>query len=212
MKGSATLSTEAYIRKHLLCWFSPAKQSLTAESFAVDPRLLDLSGKGNDSLPFSNTPGIKDGYISLLETYPLKCPNLKALREFTLIIDAYRYYTAQNGGALAAKGNAFRMDTNDYGFRCSSYGKTVQINRSPFSDSRKMAIMTPYRRFNYGTKNSDTLGRGQTQDTISNLVVPAHYYGSQYASNIRLYELLLFDSTLTDEQIQWVVDNLINAQ
>lgn len=41
-------SCEAYVRKHLVCWYSPQMQGATNESLASDPRLLDLSGNGRD--------------------------------------------------------------------------------------------------------------------------------------------------------------------
>lgn len=98
---------ESFIRKHLICHYSPIKQGATNEGLAADPRLVDLSGNGYDlslkGFKYTATSGIaEDGsllFSGVAEEGAETFENVPALNDFTAIVH-YRGYGNWAGGAL----------------------------------------------------------------------------------------------------------------
>lgn len=216
LKIGGVMSTEQFVRKHLLCWFSPTKQGATNESLAADPRLLDLSGHGNDlnliGPAYANGVGMGDGYLNIeFPTNYGQTRTLKVLKRFTVIADRY-HGDAGQGSYLAGKGRAFFLETVDYGKRNFVFGHSIVQTNSTFQHVRSLAILTPTEKWDYGSdKERDKIDPGFETDVLAPLAIGGRFYSNGNIS-ARLYEFMLFDRVLNDEQIKWVVDNLINSR
>lgn len=209
------MSDEEFVRKHLLCWFSPAKQGATNESLARDPRLVDLSGRGNDLLLTGPTYAAGAGLSgdALKIAYPTdygETKELKALKSFTVIADRYRD-GGTTGACVALKGVAFRLEATDYGQRNVVFGHPIVQTKSSFNYVRKIVVLTPTAKWDYGSDERDLIDPGFEPDTKSPLQIGARYY-SNGTIKVNIYEFMLFDRVLSDEQIAWAVENLLKNQ
>lgn len=227
------LSTEAYLREHLVCWFSPAKQGATNESLAVDPTLVDFSGKGNDlklvGFAWDENNGIAaDGGLNFhrehywhQSAYGITA-NLGPLNGYTYIID--RKMTADTsctaviskydpdagigfvGEATSNQANTRRLYVrlNEVEFMQWSNATTEEI-----VGKRGIAYMTPYF-WNFG--GGDIALNGEYTDTYSPLIVGTSNRsdGDKYGFEGTIYEVLFFDVALTKRQIRYAINNLIN--
>lgn len=211
----------AWFKEHIVCWYSPKRQRATNESLMADPTLVDLSGKGNDATiykvrnastkPFNEVCYCQaDGSLQFTVQSFAICNTRFKLADSTVIADrdlsqpininSYPCVAAKS--AQIGKG-AFVME--EYGsneiasFGCSQY---TAIERS-----RNVSVLST------GSYNGKLITAGNTEnDSVSDvLYINAIRMGrADTIGVLRLYSFLLFDVTLTDEQIQWVKDNLID--
>lgn len=213
LKMGGVNNTERFIRRHLLCWFSPSRQGATNESLAADPRLVDLSGKGNDLMltgpTYTAGTGLSaEGALKIF--YPTdygRTNDLKALKKFTVITDRWRR-GGTKGACVARKGDAFGLEATDYGNRNVVFGHTVLQSKSSFDYVRKTVVLIPTAKWDYGSEERDIINPGFKGDTVSPLQIGTKFYANGEIS-ADIYEFMLFDCVLTDDQITWAVENLM---
>lgn len=205
------LTDEEFVYKHMVCWYSPKKQGATNEGLAADPRLVDLSGHGNDmnivGLNYTTTSGIQsDGGLHLWGGYAF-CDSDIVLRDFTVIAKWQRNLNQYIGyPCVMSKETTFRLNQN-IGFEvCWSFGVQMQISHT----NGGITYMTPK---NYNGEVQIDRG-GESDSTNKKLVLGFIKKPSDegWKNHTTIYDVLLFNRTLTEKQIQWVVDNLINGK
>lgn len=209
----------SWFSNHIVCWYSPKRQGATNESIAADPRLIDLSGRKHDAI----LSGFDfDAANVITEDLAIKFDGAdsignaaigKALTDFTIIYKRESIYVpawATSGSYLAKKGNAFIIDLIRY-TRTIAYpvfSEPANNNSSSESKSAGTYIRTLQQLASYvdGTLQYITLNNptiGTTPDTRDAELILGN------TLDVVLYDFLLFDQTLAEEQIQWVIDNLI---
>jgi len=200
------------IRSHIVCWYSPKKQGATNKGLLADPRLIDLSGKGNDlnlsNFAYNETSGMQDnGSLRFdgVDDYGITT-NKFTLADFTVI--ARRKFRKFDTYALCGKVNTddkltMAMDMC-YGYlEAASFGNISFDYTNP--QDREINYMTPTKLY------TQEMGRGSLIDSDSCLYIgklrdvdASHrWFGGE------LYDFILFDVSLTDKQIQWAINNMI---
>lgn len=199
----------------LVLWYDIAKQGATNETMAANPVLKDLSGHGHDATCYNfgwteesgisttDYPGalVSDG----VDDYGL-CYGVPILNDFTLI--ACRIHIGRSDDSLVTKrisggreDGAFQFERG--GVACFSYGK---VNSITLSQSR-VSWMTPT------SYNGSAIIRGDLSDSdvlgLFTLRAGVISGGNSHTICAALYSLILFNRTLTDEEIEWVKNNLI---
>ena len=208
------------IRSSMVVWYDIKRQGATNESMSQNPILKDLSGHGHDAtcynFAWTENSGISstsypnalvaDGVDDYVRVY-----GIPILTDYTVIAKRKRLDAdLAIRGALASK-----MDgvTNDGAFlfeliqadtgimQVVSFGKFNTIQRVDTDIS-------------YMTKNSyngTTIGTGTLPDTeFLNLFKVRNSTGG--CAQAALYSFILFDRTLTDEEIEWVKKNLLGVE
>lgn len=212
--------TPAAIRGSSVLWYDIAKQGATNESMAEHPYLKDLTGNGHDmelrnfawteesGISTVNYPGalVSDGVddYAYVEGLPL-------LDDFTFITK--RTINAQKNNSVGAlKGesdsgninNAFGLDViNRTGaYYYTSFGEPNLNPGNGTLGNAEIIVGTPSKINGFAVK------RGSIADNFPYLWLMGYLPGARFAEE-QLYTFLLFDRTLTDEEIEWVKNNLI---
>lgn len=207
-----------WFREHIICWYDPVRQGATNESLKAEPRLIDLSGKGFDAtlhnFGYTAQSGIDangDLQFDGVNDYAV-CNKDFVLADFTVMTQRSCENTSGSYPCVAAKyisGRqtlAFESIAPDNNTRQSawSFGRdnTININKS-FS----VSYMTPT------SYNGQRIYRGSLTDSTTTKLCLGKAYPSQYnaAMKICLRAFLLFDGILTDAQIQWVRERVLNS-
>lgn len=220
MKAPSGPQLPAWFREHIVCWYSPRRQGCTDSSLTADPTLIDLSGKGNDAEICNYNAGtdtygnkfgcLPDGGLRFSSSGYAQCKTRFALSDFTIIMDrdmSNPTYPSPNpcvaGKTRHAQGTgAFVFEATKENMVASFAAPTYHL---PISSSRATVFMTPT---NY---NGSTIKRGTYADTSSDiLVIGMVRPSSDTWAQVRLYSFLLFDKTLSQDQIDYVKNNLID--
>lgn len=219
MKGIGKINTSQlpdWFNEHVVCWYSPVLQGCTNESLTADPTLYDLSGKGCDAeivgfkgavSDSARTFGVQDdGSLWFISTSYAQCKKTFALTDFTIICDRDTIHSTNAHCVVAGKcdsntNGAFRFEYYKGGI-VTSYKSDTKVTH-PYT--RTISIMTPTE------YNGVSITRGTSEDNTAyiltiNAVRPG---GGLTVANIRLWSFILFDITLTPEQIEWVKTNII---
>lgn len=210
------------IRSSLVCWYSPKRQGCTNENMAQTPVLRDLSGRGlhmtchnfawttqsgiaeDGSLIFDGVDDVCDIYSDVI------VPHLAS--DFTVVI---RYMTFVSPGRFTVFSNApapfqgaFIFDLDEDNIRDAQvyiYGSRNFVQETP-ANEWVTKYLTP-RDYN----GQETLTRSDAKST-SMLALGAIRRDDQ--SNRFLNGLvsscLVFNRTLTPEEIEWVKLNMID--
>lgn len=207
----------------LVLWYDIAKQGATNETMAANPVLKDLSGHGHDATCYNfgwteesgisttDYPGalVSDGVddYAVVDGLPILTPE----RGYTIISkrerivdDVERLVTAlfskgrdlnstNDTGAVVVE--IKRSDTN----RCISFDSPTNVEFS----AQNIIYQTST---NY---NATELTKGDGADHSNILVINKVSPSSSNSLPAALYSLLLFDRDLTEEEIEWVKNNLI---
>lgn len=210
------------IRSSLVCWYSPKRQGCTNENMAQTPVLRDLSGRGLHmtchNFTWTTQSGIAedgsmifDGVDDCCDIYSdVIVPHLAS--DFTVVI---RYMTFVSPGrftvfsnALAPFQGAFIFDLDEDYIRDAQvyiYGYRNFVQETP-ANEWVTKYLTP-RDYN----GQETLTRSDAKST-SMLALGAIRRDDQ--SNRFLNGLvsscLVFNRTLTPEEIEWVKLNMID--
>lgn len=220
--GGVRMNLPQWFKDHIVCWYSPKRQGATNESLSADPRLIDLSDKGmdlelvnftfNGGMPFDGV--LPDGSLSFTASDYGRTKVFGGLTSFTYI--AKRQFATRELNieqCLTAKSpqreNGFVGETYKKGSTNYVYvGKKGYEQRllPNFNPDLSVSYMTPH--MLNGIDISDKVGT--FVDTDSRLLVG--YIRENFDDRFfcgQLYDFFFFDTELTEEQINWVKNNLI---
>lgn len=212
--GGRRMTLPEWFKEHIVCWYSPRRQGATNESLAADPRLRDLSGNGRHmtltGFAWTEASGIDaDGALVFGSSRQGDiAPNL-ALTDFTVIVDRNSPTTSAVWSYIfIKKPSSFANGTaticipapgasdDFYSFSATQthhgYGQPL--------DGTEWMTATKYK----GTGIAHGLYKGSLKDSADGV------FAICPKTTMRLRSFLLFDVSLTEEQIQWTIDNLIN--
>lgn len=220
MKAPSGPNLPAWFREHIVCWYSPKRQGCTDASLTADPTLIDLSGKGNDAeihnLKTVTTEGLKygcntDGSILFAASTYAQCKTRFILTDFTIIADRdlSQITLADNYRTVAGKSHAPQKGAFVFeGYTSNGIASFGHTNQYQVPRSRGVSVMTPL------YYNGKPIVRGAEGDTESDVLVinaaRASTANRENGGQVRLYSFLLFDKTLSQDQIDYVKNNLID--
>lgn len=220
--GTDPGAMEAAIMEALVLWYDPRRQGATNESMAADPHLVDLSGGGHDA-KCQNFAWTEGSGISA-EAYPgalvadgvddmVTASGLPLLEDFTVVAER-EFIRFDQYGAIAFKkdnrGNGafiFEMSYNkdkavqpDECWVFSNVGGGGDNDITPAEG--RVSWMTP------ASYNGQPLSRGVSTDKPE---LRLFYNGRVVHQNCAaaLWSFLLFDRTLSGEEIEWVKEHLM---
>lgn len=209
MKGNGKINTSQlpdWFNEHVVCWYSPVLQGCTNDSLTADPTLYDLSGKGCDmTLNQPTEINVSSGALLFDATSMYGSAITPNLTDFTILWHVTEFKRKGNYSSLATKINVFGIGNTvyvgDVRYGNTSFGTTTSLISAPPT----IGYMTP----------TDYCGileltRGEAVDLGGELWL---FKGLPTNRNIigygRLHDFILFDITLTPEQIEWVKTNII---
>lgn len=196
------------IKNSMILWYDIQRQGATNENMAINPILKDLSGNGHDATCY-NFAWTEESGISTTD-YPgalvsdgvddyVVCNGVPILDDFTIYIS--REYI--NGGSVSLVTKYLNTFTHG----------AFQLERAQiafYSFGNYNAIKVPSGNTIYATPtsyNGVAVERGDGVD--SNRFSLFSLNGTSGGVSAALYRLILFNRTLTDEEIKWVKNNLI---
>lgn len=215
LKGEGISSS---IKKAMILWYDLKRQGATNEIMKANPILKDLSGNGHDATCY-NFAWIENSGISST-TYPnalvadgvndyVRVDGLPILTDYTVIAKRKRL-----DADLAIRGTlASKMATTTengaflFEFIQANTGIMEVVSFSAHNNIQMVDTDTSYMTKN--SYNGTPIKSGQNQDNnFLTLFSTREYSGCAQAA---LYSFILFDRTLTDEEINWVKENLIEG-
>lgn len=206
--------TPAAIRKSAVLWYDIALQGATNESMAEHPYLKDLTGNGHD-MELRNFAWTEESGISTVN-YPGAlvsdgvddcgyCKSVPILKDFTLFTN--RIYKGKVDDPLVTKrtspnkeDGAFQFERG--GVNCVSFGNRNAITLQ----KSQLSWMTPT------SYNGVTISRGDLLDTDTlSLFTLRGYSVSNNVTSAALYSLILFNRTLSENELDWVRVNIMKS-
>lgn len=210
----------AWFTEHIICWYSPVRQGCTNESLMSDPTLVDLSGKGNDAeiknfLTSTDAQGnyfgaCSDGSIQFASSSWAECKTSFALTDFTIIMDRDLSMSSINTPSRISAGKSKNPSSYEFIFEQIGNGSAVYSFGSgtnvAIKRARNISVMTPTTYNGTAIHRGNNIGAEDSIVTINNI----RPEDTNNKAQIRLYSFFIFDASLTNEQVQWVKDNLTN--
>ena len=220
------------IRRSAVLWYDIEKQGATNETMAESPVLKDLSGHGHDATCYNfgwteesgistaNYPGalVSDGVDDY--AYVDGLPLLTKEKGFTVI--AKRKWIGDprsKSQGFVSKGSNFDWVDGAFYFEGVEGGGVAFFNRvfdNPDSKSGTNYILggnftqgdiTYLTSTRYNDSEIKNIGDGIDTDKL--VIFRLGTTINNCYSSIAIYSLLLFNRDLTDEEIEWVKNNLI---
>lgn len=210
----------AWYTDALVCEYNPIKQGCTNQNMSTDNVLRDLSGNGYNidcyNFAWNTQSGIyDDGSLKLdgVDDY-LKVTGLPIMDDFTVMAQNYKYATPPN--VLASKSyptandGAFILGNVDHAGRGSlrSFGNNGWVTY--IQETINVIAMTKtecYKDFDNNVSFYITPGTGVDSDT---LWIGRIRDNNSVLGNMRLYSFLMFNRSLTKEEMDWVRNNKMN--
>lgn len=204
----------------LVCEYNPIKQGCTNQNMSTDNVLRDLSGNGYNidcyNFAWNTQSGIyDDGSLKLdgVDDY-LKVTGLPIMDDFTVMAQNYKYATPPN--VLASKSyptandGAFILGSVDHAGRgfLRSFGNSGWVTY--IQETINVIAMTKtecYKDFDNNVSFYITPGTGVDSDT---LWIGRIRDNNSVLGNMRLYSFLMFNRSLTKEEMDWVRNNKMN--
>lgn len=206
------------LMKSMVCWYSPKRQGCTNENMAENPVLKDLSGNGLDlecvGFGWNAESGIgDDGALVFSGKQGNYClnNNKPILSDFTLVIRDYDLYN--DWSCCASSSN--KVDSGAFIFK-NRQGLTAETTFASFnlttsyalpkSDGYLIETMTPT-----AYNSSYKLTKGNSSDSNS-LILGTIRPNDNFVRNFKgsISSFLLFDRTLSEAEIDYVIKNLID--
>ena len=200
----------------MVLWYDPKRQGATNENMAEKPVLTDLSGNGHDATCYNFAWTENSGISST--SYPnaivsdgvddyAKVENVPTLNDFT-IITRRTYIDGGNASFAAmsdkAQSGVFILEKNyNNGSIYDVYSFGNGKNVPKILDGIVYMIPTSY-------NGTTTLDKG-TDNSGTTLYVAKTRGSDNNYWNGALYSFILFNRTLTNDEIEWVKDNLIEG-
>lgn len=212
----------------LVLWYDIAKQGATNETMAENPVLKDLSGHGHDATCYNfgwtEESGIStNGYPGALvsdgvDDYALvqELPLLNKENGFTVIVKRKWIGDPRSKSqGFVTKGSRASWVDGAFYFECVEGGGSALLNRVFSIGGQGVNYITSFTEndvtYLTSKKYNDTEIKniGDGIDTDKLVLFRLATMGNGYWSSIAIYSLLLFNRDLTDEEIEWVKNNLI---
>lgn len=212
----------------LLIWYSAGRQ---AED--VRDRLMDLTGNGYDLMLYGVTVN-GGGYVEFTRWRVYGCC-LRPFRlgRFTIICRRGGFQDANGcapSNAVVAKGRSefvpggvnplhrdsyggIRLESGDGSARCCYVGGRGTAVAGAFA-ADGISVLTNERYYMYGAEDEAVaLAGGGERDSRSYplFVNPRRGDSSQFTLGFRLYDLLIFDRILSEEEVKEAVEMMINV-
>lgn len=217
------------IRQSMVLWYDLRRQGATNQSMAADPRLLDLSGNGHHAtcqgFAWTEASGVNmtdyphalvsDGVddYALTDDIPAFSREtgftVMAMRENTDPEDTNPAYGIGKSTSSYSDA-AFLFDNNPYregGSRITVFGSGVPVNIDEWKTCKFIAL-TPEKALAGDT--SVAINAANAEDSIRPMCLFITNKNTQYYRKSALYSLLLFDRSLSDDEIAWVRANLMD--
>ena len=205
----------AWFKEHIVCWYSPKRQGATNESLAADPILKDLSGKNHDMMlynfSFTSESGIASDsslHFGGVDDYARTISPFIMGNDFTVIVK--RKYIKTSHVALCGKNNNADkpiLFISSEWYKSAPivgiFGKNSYDNTNPYT--RLVDWLTPT-----SIHSEQIISRGDIADSNGSLFIGKMSQIDTRYFNGYLYDFFLFDKTLTQDQIDYVVNNLID--
>ena len=208
------------IMDSMILWYDIKRQGATNESMAQTPVLRDLSGNGHDATCY-NFAWTEESGISTTN-YPnalvsdgvddyAQVTGLPILTDYTIVAkrtdlsvipDTVLASKRKQGVGTGDVSGAFQLERHfASNWTAFNFGSQNTINKS----TDDIIYQT---KSNYCGQNL-SIGTAQDSDTMT---LFKWNELSTVCANIALYSIMLFNRTLTAEEIEWVKTNLINYQ
>lgn len=210
-----------WFKDSVVCWYSPIRQGCTNENMAANPVLRDLSGNGIDleciNFSWDETSGIgSEGCLIAdgMNDYGI-ARNFPSLSDFTIIwrfewiMYQRSYESLINTENPASNSATFMTAFNGINKDIVSQGHTNNMN--VFGSKSGTSVMTPSRYFDEGHGWFDIKhGEYVCQEEYNPLLIAKNRLSGGANSNAKIFSVIIFDHTLTDKEIEYVKQNLID--
>lgn len=210
----------AWYIEALVCEYNPIRQGCTNQNMNADNVLRDLSGNGYHmdcyNFAWNAQSGIYDDGSLILDGVDdyLKVTGLPIMDDFTVMVQNYRYNFKPS--ILASKSyptandGAFMLENVDGGGRGSlrSFGNPGWVTY--IQETVNVMAMTKtecYKDFDNNVNFYVTPGTGVDSDT---LWIGKIRDNNSVFGKTRLYSFLMFNRSLTKEEMDWVRNNKMN--
>lgn len=216
MKAEAGVVLPAWFKEHIVCWYSPKRQGVTNESLAADPKLIDLSGKGMDlelvNFSFTEVSGINaEGALKFNGACYGRTASFAGSDSFTYIAKRMfanygdQVFCSHSSGAWQGWTGEVR---NTNGTRECFIGGDSYVSILPcFNGSLDISWLSPTKYKECVLRENSIYKPCKAPLTIGNIrigdIIDRKFKGV-------LYDFFLFDETLSQEQINYVVNHLID--
>lgn len=211
------------IRSSLVCWYSPKRQGCTNENMAETPVLRDLSGRGlhmtchnfawttesgiaeDGSMIFDGVDDVCDIYSDVITS--------QLESDFTVVI---RYITFVSPGNFAVLSNspapfqgAFIFNLSEYYWAYESkiyiYGNANSIRKTP-ANEWETKYFTPH---DYNGQQTLTQSNATSTPMLALGAIRRGDQSNRFLNGL-VSSCLVFNRTLTPEEIEWVKLNMID--
>lgn len=200
----------------MILWYDIKKQGATNENMAENPVLRDLSGNGHDATCYNfawteesgiSTTNYPNALVSNgVNNYITTNDNIAALSDFTIIYKR-EIISNKSNQCFCAKGYTIATEPFilDY-VRGDNKWKFYSFRRENIIENiiNGINVITPIK------YNNQNCAKGAVTDEDSLLYLLSRNESSMNMS-CALYYFILFDRTLTTEEIEWVKQNLIEG-
>lgn len=210
----------AWYTDAIVCEYNPIKQGCTNQNMNTDNVLRDLSGNGYHmncyNFAWNVQSGIYDDGSLILDGVDdyLKVTGLPIMDDFTVMVQSYDYISSHS--VLASKSyptatdGAFILRNIDTAGRSSlrSFGNNNWVNY--IQETVNVMAMTKteyYKDFDNNVHFSITPGTGVDIDT---LWIGKIRDNNSVFGKTRLYSFLMFNRSLTKEEMDWVRNSKMN--
>lgn len=206
------------ILKSMVCWYDPHRQGCTNVNMAANPVLIDFSGNKRNmtchNFDWNTECGIAGDRSLRFKRGAYGYVKKPVLTDFTIIcqrkyVDTYENQilaSTKNEVPLeddSANSGAFQMENDQY---INCFGSSTFRGTSYFWDSDYRTVYMTKTNYN-GEINIIPGSKPDTNDLYLGSDNPELHPSKGFNGNISCF--MLFNRTLTDEEITWVKANLI---
>lgn len=212
------------IKESMVLWYDTVRQGCTNESMSANPMLTDLSGNGHDAecrnfawteqsgISTADYPGalVSDGVDDMaIATKPV-------LTDYTLIVKRQIPATRSSYGVVATTRNqpgGTKMSFSFEAIQPDNNDTCVLMNYQLSGQTVDLDIANPVSWMTPKSYNGQNIARGSILTDSDKLYLFCGGLLVTYAEflQVALYSFILFNRTLTQDEIGWVKTNLIGG-
>lgn len=210
-----------WLKDSVVCWYSPIRQGCTNEKMAANPVLRDLSGNGIDlecvNFSWNETSGIAPEGCLIADgrdDYGI-ARNFPSLTDFTII---WRFEWITYGAANVSLINTENASVGNATFMTGIVEVNNQVcsrgflfNAGKYGSKSGTSVMTPSRYYDERHGWFDiSHGNYVCPNEFNPLLIAKNRLSGGVNSNAKIFSVIIFDRTLTDKEIEYVKQNLID--
>ena len=224
------------IKEAMILWYDISRQGCTNENMAANSMLRDLSGNGHDATCYNfawtaesgisttNYPNalVSDG----VDDYACTINDIQVLDDYTVIVRrsmtnekntsdsyiAWKSSSVYTDAAFMIDNNLFHQGYFEGGVMRTntvSFGQYNHIPRSHIPTTDTIIVSTPDYYMAGGEK--EMMNRGVVSDNSRPVTLFKSRISATAHHACALYSFLLFNRTLTAEEIEWVKKNMVEG-